>query len=105
VRPLCDPRRAHEPPELELIYSLSEAHWGQGFARHCAEMLVDYAFDALEWPFVQASADAPNEASFRVMQAVGMHPAGTRPGAFGTIDVYRITREEWLERLELRQGA
>lgn len=80
----------HEPPELELLISLSASHWGRGLAREAAAALIDYAFDALDWPWVQASADAPNEASLRLLRRLGMQPAGDRPGEFGRIEVFRL---------------
>ena len=84
----------HEPPELELIISLSHARWGQGYAHESCSALIDYVFEELSWPCVQGSADHPNEASLRLMWRLGMTPAGIRPGSFGTIDVFRITRTE-----------
>lgn len=85
----------HEPPELELIYSLSEAYWRRGLGRECARELLRHAFDDLGWPLVQASTDTPNAASLALLRALRMSPAGERPGAFGSIEVFRITREEW----------
>jgi [ribosomal protein S5]-alanine N-acetyltransferase len=85
----------HEPPELELLLSLSRHHWGRGLAQEAAAALIDYAFDELEWTTVQASADAPNRRSLRLMRRLGMRPAGERPGEFGSIEVYGITAAEW----------
>ncbi|HUE96077.1 MAG TPA: GNAT family N-acetyltransferase [Longimicrobiaceae bacterium] len=82
----------HEPPELELIISLSPSSWGTGLASEAARALVDHAFSALGWDFVQASTDAPNERSLKLIRALGMQPTGQRPGEFGTIEVFRIER-------------
>lgn len=54
-----------------------------------------YAFEALDWPYVQASADAPNKASRRALRKLGMHRSGEMPGVFGPIEIYQITREQW----------
>lgn len=89
----------HQPPELELLLSLSPEWWGRGLARDVAGALLEYAFEELGWPAVQASADAPNEASLRLMRALGMRPAGERPGEIGVIEVFRITASEWRESL------
>jgi RimJ/RimL family protein N-acetyltransferase len=88
----------HEPPELELVYSLSEAYWGRGLGRECVSALIQHVFDDLDWTSVQASADAPNAASLQLMRALGMQPFGRRPGAFGAIEVFRMTRREWRTR-------
>jgi [ribosomal protein S5]-alanine N-acetyltransferase len=88
----------HEPPELELILSLTPASWGRGLATEAAGSLLAYAFDELRWPFVQASADAPNAASLKLLRRLGMRTAGERPGEFGIIQVFRITNADWRAR-------
>jgi RimJ/RimL family protein N-acetyltransferase/uncharacterized protein YndB with AHSA1/START domain len=93
----------HEPPELELLISLSPRLWGGGFAHEAAALLLDYVFDELGWAAVQASADAPNARSLQLMRRLGMRPAGERPGEFGAIEVYRITAAEW--RVRGRDGG
>jgi [ribosomal protein S5]-alanine N-acetyltransferase len=85
----------HEPPQLELLVSLSPACWGRGFAREAATALIDFAFESLGWEAIQASADAPNEASLGLMRRLGMREVGRVPGEFGTIDIYRISCDEW----------
>jgi [ribosomal protein S5]-alanine N-acetyltransferase len=89
----------HEPPELELVLSLARDSWGRGLGQEAAGALLDYAFGMLKWPTVQASADAPNGASLKLMHRLGMHPSGERPGEFGIIEVYRITDAEWRGRV------
>jgi [ribosomal protein S5]-alanine N-acetyltransferase len=87
----------HEPPHTELVVSLSEMYWGQGFAREAAGVLLRYALNELEWPYVQGSADTPNVRSLKLMERIGMQPHDNVPGAFGAVKIYRITRERWLE--------
>lgn len=100
----------HDPPELELLLSLSRRAWGGGLAREAATALLGFVFERLGWNVVQASADAPNERSLRLLRGLGMHPAGDRPGAFGRIEVYRLGSEDWrgpgseLERLRYPIG-
>lgn len=89
----------HEPPELELVLSLSPRRWGRGLAQEAAGALLDYVFKELKWMAVQASADAPNGASLKLMRRLGMRPSGERAGQFGTIEVYRITDAEWRGRV------
>lgn len=85
----------HEPPELELIVSLAPSAWGAGLATEAAAGLLDHVFGELGWRTVQASTDAPNERSLRLIRRLGMRPTGQRPGAFGTIEVFRIRADEW----------
>jgi RimJ/RimL family protein N-acetyltransferase len=62
----------HDPPELELIYAVSESHWGKGLVVEAARAVMEYGFAQLGFERIQASADAPNLASFRVMEKLGM---------------------------------
>lgn len=95
----------HEPPELELVLSLSPQLWGRGLGQEAAGALLDYAFDELRWPVVQASADAPNAASLKLMNRLGMRRSGERPGEFGTTEVYRVTDAVWRRRRRLSTPA
>lgn len=61
--------------ELELAYELTASAWGRGIATEAALACVRYAFEAgLER--VIAGADPPNVASLRVIEKLGMKPAG-----------------------------
>lgn len=61
----------HEPPQLELILSLSLEHWGQGFAVEAGNLLLRYAFGDLGFGEVRASTDRPNKASVRMLERLG----------------------------------
>jgi ribosomal-protein-alanine N-acetyltransferase len=62
----------YEPPELQLLYGLHPASWGQGLATEAARDVVEYAFHDLGFDGIIASADPPNKASIGVMQRLGM---------------------------------
>lgn len=94
----------HEPPELEILLSISPSYWGIGYAQEAASILMDYAFDTLGFAAVQGSADTPNAASLRLMRRLGMRPAGFRPGEFGRIEVFRVDRDEWRSRRRAISG-
>ena len=68
----CGFWRFHEPPRLELLYGLGEAHWHKGFATEAATAMIRHGFDALSFDRVEASTDAPNAASVAVMKRAGM---------------------------------
>ncbi len=68
----CGYRSFHDPPEVQLIYGLAPDHWGQGLASEAARAMIRYGFETLGFDEIIASADAPNEASFRVMKKAGM---------------------------------
>lgn len=62
----------HEPPELELLYGIGEAHWRKGLATEMAGAMIRHGFDGLGFKRIQASTDAANIASIRVMEKAGM---------------------------------
>jgi [ribosomal protein S5]-alanine N-acetyltransferase len=88
----------HEPPQREILFSLSPSCWGRGFAYEAACAVVEYALGVLEWPQVQGSADAPNEPSLHLLRKLGMQWSGEVAGYFGAIEIYVLTREEWRKR-------
>ena len=62
----------HEPPQLELLYGVSEEHWNTGVATEAARAVLELGFNELGFTRIQASTDAANSASERVMQKLGM---------------------------------
>lgn len=62
----------HHPPQLELLYGISSVWWNQGFATEAARAMMDHGFAALSFPRVIASTNAPNVASVKVMEKLGM---------------------------------
>ncbi|HKQ50948.1 MAG TPA: GNAT family N-acetyltransferase, partial [Pyrinomonadaceae bacterium] len=62
----------HDPPQLELLYGLSESYWNMGLATELARAMLGYGFEELRFVRVEASTDAANVASQRVMQKAGM---------------------------------
>ena len=62
----------HEPPQLEILYGIAPSHWGQGIATEAAKAMMSYGFEELRFDCIIASTDAPNLASVRVMQRIGM---------------------------------
>jgi RimJ/RimL family protein N-acetyltransferase len=93
-------RDFYNPPVLELLYALQPSHWHRGFATEMAQAAIDYAFRHAGLPAVRASTDAPNQASLRVLERLGMRPRGRTAQA----DAERVcwdqlhfivSREEW----------
>jgi [ribosomal protein S5]-alanine N-acetyltransferase len=62
----------HEPPQMELLYGIITDQWGKGFAPEAATAMLRLGFEELGFPEVIASTDAPNMASVRVMEKLGM---------------------------------
>jgi ribosomal-protein-alanine N-acetyltransferase len=62
----------HEPPKLELIFGIRPAQWNRGLATEAATAMLRYGFEELSFPRIEASTDAANQASSRVMEKAGM---------------------------------
>jgi RimJ/RimL family protein N-acetyltransferase len=94
-------------PAIEIGWRLARPHWGQGFAREAAEASLRCAFLRLGMAEVVSFTVADNLRSQAVMRAIGMHrdpaddfdhprlPEGHR---LRRHLLYRLRREEWLER-------
>jgi RimJ/RimL family protein N-acetyltransferase len=67
-------RAFYDPPVLELLYALRPSHWHRALATEMARAVIDYAFRHAGLREVHASADAPNQASIRVLERLGMRP-------------------------------
>jgi [ribosomal protein S5]-alanine N-acetyltransferase len=68
----CGFRFFGEPREIELLYGITPAYWGQGMATEAARAALRYGFEECGFERVYAGADPPNAASFRVMEKLGM---------------------------------
>ena len=61
----------HDPPELELLYGVTNRLWRQGIATEIAQAVVSYGFSILQLAEIRASTDFPNRASQRVLEKLG----------------------------------
>jgi ribosomal-protein-alanine N-acetyltransferase len=66
-------------PQVELIYGLAPAAWGQGLATEAARAVLAYGLETLGHEQIWARTDPPNLASQRVIERLGMH-AAENPG-------------------------
>ena len=79
----------------EIVYSLHPGHQGRGYATEAARAVLDHAFDALAFARVPGRTDAPNRASARVLERLGMRFEGETVVNGNPHVCYSITREEW----------
>lgn len=82
-----------DPPELELLFGLAPEHWGREYAKEAARSMIEYGFEVLGFEKIVASTDAPNKASVRVLDKLGMQPF-ERPDEPDT-RFYALTKNEW----------
>lgn len=62
--------------EMELAYELTASAWGRGIATEAALACLRYALEEAGLERVIAGADPPNVISLRVIEKLGMKPAG-----------------------------
>ena len=85
----------------EMGYWVARDRWGRGYATEAAWAVLRYAFAERGLHKVVATHLAPNIASGRVMQKIGMRQEGVqrehvlKNGRFVDLVLYGILREDW----------
>ncbi|HEY0285456.1 MAG TPA: GNAT family N-acetyltransferase [Pseudomonas sp.] len=99
---------AHFTPSVEIGWRLAREHWGLGFASEAAWTALGCGFEHLDLDEIVSFTAVSNQASQKVMQAIGMHndpddgfdhpnlPDGHPLKAHV---LYRINRQQWLATL------
>ena len=90
---MCGLIRRESLPDVDLGFAFLPAAWGQGFARESAAAVLAHARDALGLGRVLAITDPENAASIRVLERVGMHPAGMVRMPGESIDLLLFARD------------
>lgn len=85
----------HDPPRLELLYGIATAHWNRGLATEAARAMLGYGFNRLSFDRIEASTDAANAASVRVMEQAGMSFWKREPTNGLDTVYYAVTRDEF----------
>jgi ribosomal-protein-alanine N-acetyltransferase len=75
------------------MYGVTPAHWGQGLATEAAQAVLRYGIEELQLARIWGGADAPNVASIRVLQKLGMSYEKTVPMPLGEGPYYSLKRE------------
>lgn len=98
---------AHFTPAVEIGWRLAPALWGRGYVTEAATCAVRYGFHALALPEIVSFTVPANTRSLAVMSRLGMHcdiredfdhPRLPPGHALSRHRLYRIRREEWMER-------
>lgn len=85
--------------EVEILYGITAAEWGQGLAVEAARTVLHYAFAERSLLRVYAGADAPNTASIRVMERLGMWFDQELQLKAQTTIYYVLTKSAWLTEI------
>ncbi len=75
-------------PDVELGYRLRPSVWGRGYATEGARACLGAAFTGLGIDRVVAIVEPGNAASVRVLEKIGMRPAGERRALGRMWDLY-----------------
>ncbi len=81
--------------EPELWYELTQKAWGRGIATEAARACVRYAFEEVGMERVIAGADAPNTASLRVIEKLGMKYIGNINPSAPQEPYFALSREDF----------
>jgi ribosomal-protein-alanine N-acetyltransferase len=68
----CGLRRLGGGPEVEVLYGISPAEWGRGYATEISLAILRYGFETAGLTRIRGIADAENAASRRVLEKIGM---------------------------------
>jgi RimJ/RimL family protein N-acetyltransferase len=82
--------------ESELWYELTQKVWGRGIASEAAWACVRYAFEEVGMERVIAGVDAPNTASLRVIEKLGMKYLGNINPTAPEEPYFALYREDFL---------
>ncbi len=89
---------------VEIGYSLSRAHWGQGLMTEALQAVLAECLGVLGLNRVEAVHFPDNPSSGRVMEKCGMKYEGRMRGrilcrgAFRDADLWAITKDDWQRR-------
>jgi ribosomal-protein-alanine N-acetyltransferase len=65
-------RPSDRPGIVELIYAFLPEQWGNGYATEAARAVIDFGFQRCGLSRIEATVNAENDASKRVLEKVGM---------------------------------
>lgn len=95
----------------EMGYAVIPSERGKGYCTEAAQMLVDYLFLTKGMMRIQATTDARNMASQKVLEKVGFRKEGTlrksvlSRGEWRDLFIFSILRDEWKEPKILTKTA
>jgi RimJ/RimL family protein N-acetyltransferase len=95
-------------PCVEVGWRLACSHWGQGYATEAARASLQVGFEVLELKEIVSFASICNTRSLAVMERLNMtlteiifeHPAIPVASHLCKHCLYRISREDWMQKVE-----
>jgi RimJ/RimL family protein N-acetyltransferase len=87
-----------DPTKIEVGWLLARDAWGRGYAAEGAVASLDDVFERVGLDRVVSIAVSANVRSIRVMERIGLAPAGRTHWRGSDVTWYAIDREEWQRR-------
>ncbi|MCB9948000.1 MAG: GNAT family N-acetyltransferase [Rhodospirillaceae bacterium] len=81
---------------IEIGYRYIAAIWGQGVGTEAAREVLDHGFRAMAIDPIVAVAHPDNRASRRLLEKIGLEPAGTAFHYRQWLAFYRLNRRDYL---------
>lgn len=91
----CGLRFFDDPPEIEILYGVAPAYWGKDLATEAAKAVLRYGFEELRLEKIWGGTDAPNVASIRVLEKLGMTYEKTTSMPLGEGPYYSLQRSDF----------
>ena len=101
----CGLRFVEPTSDVEILYGIAPLLWARGYATEAARALLAWAFRETGLTRIFAGADAPNRASLRVIEKLGMRQHGIRPTAAGETLYYVIEGVEFRDLSAARDNS
>ncbi len=83
-------------PDVDLGYAFLPRYWGAGYAPEAGAAVLAYARETLKLPRVVAIVDPLNTPSIRVLERLGLWPAGVVRLADDDIELLHFATADWL---------
>jgi [ribosomal protein S5]-alanine N-acetyltransferase len=87
----CGLLATEESGGIELVYHIGRPYWGRGYATEAARACLEYGYGTLALPRIVALVYPQNLASIRVLEKIGMRPAGVRLAHGTSLRFYEST--------------
>lgn len=81
--------------EVEVLYALARPFWGRGYAREAAAAALRHGFETVGLDRIVGFVVPGNQASVRVLEAVGLRPTGDTSYNGFTVHGFEIRAADW----------
>ena len=86
-------------PEYQMAdigYRFLPAYWGKGLGTESATAMMEYGFKTLKLEHIMGMAVRENIGSIKVLQKIGLKPAGSIVDLGIKVDLFKVGRQQYL---------